>query len=161
MTEKEASQKRSKFPPLYWLVVLFEFFERGSYYGVMSILSVYLVDELNFAKQDVGLIKGTIQPLLYFLPILAGALAEAGGLLAIEADEGSIKLIRGSWQEPIVYTLKYETILSHGDRIFLEPGDRVVVQPTGLTTASRYMQQILPFLQAADSGTAIYDRLTR
>ncbi len=92
---------------------------------------------------------------------LAQALAEAGGLLPIEANEKSIKLVRGSWQEPTVYTLKYETVLAHGDRIFLEPGDRVVVQPTGLTTASRYMQQILPFLQAADSGTAIYDRLSK
>ncbi len=92
---------------------------------------------------------------------LAQAIAEAGGLLAIEADEGSIKLVRGSWQDPIVYTLSYETVLAHGDRIFLEPGDRIVVQPTGLTTASRYMQQILPFLQAADSGTAIYDRLAK
>ena len=70
---------RSKFPPLYWLVVIFEFFERGSYYGVMSVLSVYMVDVLGFAKQDVGLIKGTIQPLLYFLPILSGALADRFG----------------------------------------------------------------------------------
>jgi polysaccharide export outer membrane protein len=90
---------------------------------------------------------------------LAQALAEAGGLLPIEADEGSIKLVRGSWQEPTVYTLDYETVLALGDQIHLEPGDRVVVQPTGLTTASRYMQQILPFLQAADHGTAVYDRL--
>jgi dipeptide/tripeptide permease len=73
------AQQRSKFPALYWLVVVFEFFERGSYYGVMSVLSVYLVDELQFAKQDVGLIKGTIQPLLYFLPILSGALADRFG----------------------------------------------------------------------------------
>ena len=70
---------RSKFPPLYWLVVVFEFFERGSYYGVMSILTVYLSDILNFAKEDVGVIKGTIQPLLYFLPIISGALADRFG----------------------------------------------------------------------------------
>ena len=28
----DKSEKRSKFPPLFWLVILFEFFERGSYY---------------------------------------------------------------------------------------------------------------------------------
>jgi len=89
---------------------------------------------------------------------LGQALAEAGGLLPIEADEGSIKLIRGSWQEPTVYTLDYETVLANGDRIVLAPGDRVVVQPTGLTTASRYMEQILPFLIGADYGTRVYDR---
>jgi len=75
----DSPQSRSKFPPLYWLVVVFEFFERGSYYGVMSVLSIYMVDVLGFAKQDVGLIKGTIQPLLYFLPIISGALADRFG----------------------------------------------------------------------------------
>jgi dipeptide/tripeptide permease len=72
-------EQRSPFPPLFWLVILFEFFERGSYYGMMSVLSVYMTDVLDFAKQDVGVIKATIQPLLYFLPILSGALADRFG----------------------------------------------------------------------------------
>jgi dipeptide/tripeptide permease len=76
---KDKEIKRSKFSPLFWLVVVFEFFERGSYYGMMSILSVYMTDELGFSKPDVGLIKGTIQPLLYFLPIISGALADRFG----------------------------------------------------------------------------------
>lgn len=71
--------QRTPFPALYWLVILFEFFERGAYYGMMSVLSVYLTDHLHFAKQDVGIIKGTIQPLLYFLPILSGAIADRFG----------------------------------------------------------------------------------
>jgi dipeptide/tripeptide permease len=75
----EGKKDRSKFPPLFWLVVMFEFFERGSYYGMMSVLSVYMTDILGFAKTDVGLIKGTIQPLLYFLPIISGALADRFG----------------------------------------------------------------------------------
>jgi len=79
VTEDQKAEVRSKFPGLFWLVVMFEFFERGSYYGMMSVLSVYMVDVLQFAKQDVGLIKGTIQPLLYFLPILSGALADRFG----------------------------------------------------------------------------------
>ncbi len=77
MTKEKA--ERSKFPPLYWLVVVFEFFERGSYYGVMSVLSVYLTDQLHFPKEDVGVIKSVIQPLLYFLPIITGALADRFG----------------------------------------------------------------------------------
>jgi len=75
----EEKKTRSKFPPLFWLVVMFEFFERGSYYGMMSVLSVYMTDILGFAKTDVGNIKATIQPLLYFLPILSGALADRFG----------------------------------------------------------------------------------
>jgi len=61
-----------------------EFFERGSYYGVMSVLSVYLVlsrseGGLGFSKESVGLIKSVITPLLYFLPILSGALGDRFG----------------------------------------------------------------------------------
>lgn len=78
-----SQQKKSggikQFSPQFWLVIMFEFFERGSYYGMMSILSVYLTDHLHFAKESVGLIKGTIQPLLYFLPIISGALADRFG----------------------------------------------------------------------------------
>lgn len=79
--EQKAKTKKgmSSFPPLFWLVVIFEFFERGAYYGMMSILSVYLTEHLHFAKESVGIIKGTIQPLLYFLPIISGALADRFG----------------------------------------------------------------------------------
>lgn len=68
----------------YWTVILMEFFERGSYYGVMSVLSVYLVlstteGGLGFSKESVGIIKSTITPLLYFLPILSGAIADRYG----------------------------------------------------------------------------------
>ena len=68
-----------KFPPMYWLVILFEFFERGSYYGMMSILAVYLTDKLNFSVIQAGSILGIFQPILYFLPILTGAIADKIG----------------------------------------------------------------------------------
>ncbi len=79
--EKPNSEKKGvgSFPAIFWLVIIFEFFERGSYYGMMSILSVYLTENLHFAKESVGIIKGTIQPLLYFLPIISGALADRFG----------------------------------------------------------------------------------
>ncbi len=64
---------------MFWVVIMFEFFERGSYYGMMSILSVYFTDKLFFSKESVGIIKSTIQPILYFLPIIAGALADRFG----------------------------------------------------------------------------------
>lgn len=78
MSEQKRGTFRS-FPPTYWLAVIMEFFERGSYYGMMSILSVYMTEKLGFAKESVGLIKGTIQPILYFLPIISGALADRFG----------------------------------------------------------------------------------
>lgn len=69
----------TKFSSQFWLVVMFEFFERGAYYGMMSFISVYFADTLGFPKENVGVIKGVIQPLLYFLPILAGAIADRFG----------------------------------------------------------------------------------
>jgi len=72
-------QSFSQFSSQFWLVIMFEFFERGSYYGMMSILSVYFTDYLFFSKESVGVIKSTIQPLLYILPIVAGAIGDRFG----------------------------------------------------------------------------------
>jgi len=68
----------------FWTAITMEFFERGSYYGVMSVLSIYLVlgaDQggLGFTKEKVGIIKSVITPLLYILPIVAGAIADRFG----------------------------------------------------------------------------------
>lgn len=68
----------------FWTVITMEFFERGAYYGVMSVLSVYMVlstdnGGLGFSKESVGVIKSTITPLLYLLPILSGAIADRYG----------------------------------------------------------------------------------
>lgn len=79
MTDTTQKPRLKDFPKTYWVVILFEFFERGSYYGMMSILSVYLTDQLGFSKEGVGVIKSTIQPLLYLLPIFSGAVADRMG----------------------------------------------------------------------------------
>lgn len=85
MAEKHPSSSGIRsFPRNYWVVIIMEFFERGSYYGVMSILSVYLTMSigeggLGFEKEGVGVIKSTITPLLYLLPILSGAIADRYG----------------------------------------------------------------------------------
>lgn len=84
---KQLPEKKSgfrSFPRNFWTVITMEFFERGSYYGVMSVLSVYLVMStkeggLGFSKESVGVIKSTITPLLYLLPIISGAIADRYG----------------------------------------------------------------------------------
>jgi len=84
MAEKEKKKGMRSFPRDFWTVIVMEFFERGSYYGVMSVLSVYLVlsresGGLAFSKESVGVIKSVITPLLYLLPILAGAIGDRLG----------------------------------------------------------------------------------
>jgi len=83
MTEEKTTTRRT-FPRSFWTVVTMEFFERGSYYGMMSVLSVYLVlsrdaGGLEFSKESVGAIKSTIVPLLYLLPIISGAIGDRFG----------------------------------------------------------------------------------
>ena len=83
MPEKKKTSRHS-FPRSFWTVVTMEFFERGSYYGMMSVLSVYLVlsrneGGLGFSKESVGAIKSTIVPMLYFLPIISGAIGDRFG----------------------------------------------------------------------------------
>jgi len=84
--EKTGQTKKGfrSFSKNFWTVIVMEFFERGSYYGVMSVLSVYLVMSVNdgglgFSKESVGVIKSTITPLLYLLPIISGAIADRFG----------------------------------------------------------------------------------
>ncbi len=67
------------FPPTFWVANLMEFFERGAYYGLNSVLAVYLADVLFFQKQAIGLLQGFVYALTYIIPIIGGALADRLG----------------------------------------------------------------------------------
>ncbi|MCX7943175.1 MAG: MFS transporter [Deltaproteobacteria bacterium] len=74
----------TSFPKNFWVVIIMEFFERGSYYGMMSVLALYLSSPerggvLGFSEKAIGLVMGIITPLLYLLPIFSGATAEKIG----------------------------------------------------------------------------------
>lgn len=84
MKDKSKKSTLGSFSKNFWVVIIMEFFERGSYYGVMSVLSVYLVLDvtkggLGFSKESVGVIKSVITPLLYLLPIISGAIGDRFG----------------------------------------------------------------------------------
>jgi dipeptide/tripeptide permease len=84
MQGKELPTGIKSFPRNFWVVILMEFFERGSYYGMMSVLALYLGSTarggvLGFSESSVGVMMAVITPLLYLLPILSGALAERFG----------------------------------------------------------------------------------
>jgi dipeptide/tripeptide permease len=72
------------FPRNFWTVIVMEFFERGSYYSMLSILSVYMVLSVNegglgFSTKSVGVITSVLFVLVYLIPILGGALADRFG----------------------------------------------------------------------------------
>jgi dipeptide/tripeptide permease len=61
-----------------------ELFERAAYYGLNSVLAIYLTNSiaeggLGFSEQSVGFLQGLIYALTYIIPILGGALADRYG----------------------------------------------------------------------------------
>ena len=82
---------------------------------------------------------------------LAEALANCGGPTPARARR-ELAIVRGGFAKPVVYIVDVEKALLYDDRIKLHAGDRVVVAPTGLSTTSRTMQQILPFLQGIQAA---------
>ena len=72
------------FPRSFWVANVMELFERGAYYGMNSVLAIYLSDSvseggLGFSEQSIGFLQGLIYALTYVVPILGGALADRYG----------------------------------------------------------------------------------
>jgi POT family proton-dependent oligopeptide transporter len=78
------SQPRSRFPKTFWVANVMELFERGAYYGMNSVLAVYLTGTvaeggLGFSELSVGFLQSIVYAMTYVLPILGGALADRYG----------------------------------------------------------------------------------
>ena len=74
----------SSFPRTFWVANVMELFERAAYYGLNSVLAVYLTVKvaeggLGFGQQAVGFLQGIVYAATYVLPILGGALADRYG----------------------------------------------------------------------------------
>lgn len=79
-----APPARKGFPRTFWIANVMELFERAAYYGMNSVLAVYLTRSVaeggrGFSEQDVGLLTGVVYAATYVLPILGGALADRYG----------------------------------------------------------------------------------
>ncbi len=85
---------------------------------------------------------------------LAEALAQAGGLDLDTAAQDQIRVFRGDWRCPRAYTLSAHEVYAYGEGMRLEPGDRVLVAPTGLATWGRALKQATPFLSGATTAVA-------
>ena len=79
-----SEQPRSHFPQTFWVANVMEMFERAAYYGMNSVLAVYLTRAiadggLGFSEQSVGFLQSIVYAATYVLPILGGALADRYG----------------------------------------------------------------------------------
>lgn len=112
---------------------------------------VYVPDNVGQKVYVLGEVKQPrVVPIERNHVTLAEALAAAGGPTPASARR-ELAVIRGGFAKPVVYRIDLDKALLVDHQIKLRAGDRVVVAPTGLVTASRYMQQILPFLLGAQA----------
>ena len=68
-----------KLPPTLYSAVVMELFERLAYYGMVLVLSIYLVQHMGIRADVYGTLYGIFTGALYFLPLIAGALADRFG----------------------------------------------------------------------------------
>ncbi len=73
-----------KFPRVFWISNLMELFERWAWYGFYNAFALYLTlskdtGALGFTQVEKGVIIGTGSMLLYFLPLITGAIADRIG----------------------------------------------------------------------------------
>ncbi len=73
-----------KFPKTFWIANSMELFERWAWYGMFAVLALYLTQStdtgaLGFSQTQKGEMMGIVTAILYFLPLLTGALADRFG----------------------------------------------------------------------------------
>jgi POT family proton-dependent oligopeptide transporter len=70
---------RNGFDKSFWVANSTELFERLAYYGLQAVLAIYLHERLQFSDQQTGLLQGVFGFVVWFLPIIGGALADRFG----------------------------------------------------------------------------------
>ncbi len=82
-------------------------------------------------------------------------IAEAGGVNPVAADTTALYLVRQYGGKFQYATLDYHKIIGgdSGSDLRLQPGDRLVVSPTALTSYNRIIEQLLPTFQMINSIT--------
>jgi POT family proton-dependent oligopeptide transporter len=84
MTSTQSAGLLRTFPRVFWIANVMELFERAAYYGLNSVLAIYLSDSmqsggLGFSEESVGFLQSLIYAFTYVVPILGGALADRYG----------------------------------------------------------------------------------
>jgi len=70
---------RTGFAPAFWVANVTQLFERLAYYGATAVLAIYLSEQLHFSKELTGWMVGIFGFVVWFLPVVGGALADRFG----------------------------------------------------------------------------------
>ncbi len=73
-----------KYPSAWWTANTMELFERWAWYGMFMLLALYLTGSkdtgaLGFTQEQKGYLMGPVVAILYFLPLITGAIADRYG----------------------------------------------------------------------------------
>ncbi len=72
------------FPKNFWTANTMELLERWAWYGMFMLFALYLTGSkdsgaLGFSQEQKGYLMGPVVAILYFLPVITGALADRYG----------------------------------------------------------------------------------
>jgi len=73
-----------KYPSAFWVANTMELFERWAWYGMFMLLALYLTKStdtgaLGFSQEQKGYLMGPVVAILYFMPLITGAIADRYG----------------------------------------------------------------------------------
>ena len=102
-----------KFPRVFWISNIMELFERWAWYGFYNAFALYLTlskdtGALGFTQVEKGMIIGTGSMLLYFLPLITGAISDRIGfrkvlILSFTAYVAGYIMVGTSESFPLVF----------------------------------------------------------
>ncbi|MFO7526892.1 MAG: MFS transporter [Ignavibacteriaceae bacterium] len=70
--------KRSSFPPVFWIANGVEVLERFAYYGIYMGFGIYL-QQLGYSRGDLGIIQSIFLAFSYLVPLFSGTFADKYG----------------------------------------------------------------------------------
>ncbi len=96
-----------RLPGTLYSAVVMELFERLAYYGMVLVLGLYLVQHIGIRPEVYGTVYGIFTAALYFLPLVAGALADRFGyrpalLVAFGTLAGGYWLLGAATSFPLI-----------------------------------------------------------
>ena len=100
---------RSGFRPSFWVANFTELFERLAYYGPQAVLAIYLHEHLGLTTEQSTWLIGYYGFVVWFMPIVGGALADrfgfrhtlAGAFFILAIGNFLLGSLSASWMAPI------------------------------------------------------------
>jgi MFS family permease len=75
---REYMEKRSAFPPVFWVANSIEVLERFAYYGIYFGFGIYM-SSLGYSRAELGIVQTIFLLLSYAVPVVSGTMADRYG----------------------------------------------------------------------------------